>query len=115
MIWTDGSMYEGDWKHGIQHGHGRIVFPDGSFKEGIFENNIFKSPANLSSTHASTGFQVDLKSRQFASGSNPYQLQNYKQKSLQGSFKNTKTDDKAHEISLPNIHKGQDEFANTNS
>lgn len=121
MIWTDGSMYEGDWKHGIQHGHGRIVFPDGSFKEGQFENNVFKSAttqqtqANLISTHASTGFQVDLKNRQYASGGNPYQLQNYNPKSLKSSFKNTRSDDKAHDISLPNIHKGQDELANTNT
>ena len=43
MIWTDGSMYDGEWQGGIQHGIGRMVFPDGSAKEGIFENNVFKS------------------------------------------------------------------------
>jgi hypothetical protein len=42
MLWTDGSMYEGEWILGIQHGLGRMVFPDGSSKEGYFENNVFK-------------------------------------------------------------------------
>jgi hypothetical protein len=37
-------MYEGEWQKGIQHGIGRIVFPDGIIKEGYFENNIFKFP-----------------------------------------------------------------------
>jgi hypothetical protein len=42
MLWTDGSMYEGEWQNGIQHGLGRMVFIDGSSKEGYFENNVFK-------------------------------------------------------------------------
>lgn len=42
MYWTDGSCYQGEWKSGIQHGYGRMVFPDGSKKEGYFENNIYK-------------------------------------------------------------------------
>ena len=42
MIWTDGSMYEGDWDQNIQHGHGKMTFPNGQTKEGIFENNVFK-------------------------------------------------------------------------
>ena len=46
MLWTDGSMYEGEWIRGIQHGIGRMVFPDGNAKEGYFENNIFKYPLN---------------------------------------------------------------------
>ena len=44
MLWTDGSIYEGEWVGGIQHGLGRIVFPDGTFKEGYFENNVYKYP-----------------------------------------------------------------------
>ena len=44
MLWTDGSMYEGEWVKGIQHGLGRMVFPDGTSKEGYFENNVFKYP-----------------------------------------------------------------------
>lgn len=68
MLWTDGSMYEGEWRGGIQHGIGRMVFPDGTFKEGIFENNVYKYSLNggslgqqmqMRSTQASTGFQVD--------------------------------------------------------
>jgi hypothetical protein len=42
MRWTDGSNYEGDWVRGIQHGKGKMSFPDGSIKQGDFENNIFK-------------------------------------------------------------------------
>jgi len=42
MLWTDGSMYEGEWSRGIQHGIGRMVFPDGTIKEGYFENNVYK-------------------------------------------------------------------------
>jgi hypothetical protein len=41
MIWVDGSNYEGDWVKGIQHGHGKMNFIDGTTKEGVFENNIF--------------------------------------------------------------------------
>jgi hypothetical protein len=41
MIWTDGSSYDGDWFRGIQHGYGTITFPDGSEKEGYFDNNVF--------------------------------------------------------------------------
>lgn len=41
MTWTDGSSYEGDWFRGIQHGYGTITFPDGSEKEGYFDNNVF--------------------------------------------------------------------------
>jgi hypothetical protein len=41
MMWTDGSMYEGEWINGIQHGQGMMVFPDGTVKVGLFENNVF--------------------------------------------------------------------------
>ena len=42
MIWTDGSIYEGEWLNGIQNGFGKMTFPNGKSKEGIFEKNIFK-------------------------------------------------------------------------
>mgnify|MGYP002079837646 CR=1 FL=1 len=42
MKWTDGSIYQGDWVRGIQHGHGKMLFPNGEIKEGFFEHNIFK-------------------------------------------------------------------------
>lgn len=41
MFWTDGSIYQGEWRNGIQHGFGKMTFPDGTVKEGQFENNIF--------------------------------------------------------------------------
>jgi len=42
MRWTDGSGYLGEWDRGIQHGHGKMSYKDGSVKEGYFENNVFK-------------------------------------------------------------------------
>ena len=78
MLWTDGSMYEGEWVGGIQHGLGRMIFPNGTQKEGYFENNVFryaitgqnstssiKGPGSsilnnqMRSTNASSGFQSD--------------------------------------------------------
>lgn len=44
MYWTDGSVYKGEWVNGIQHGVGKMSFPDGRVKEGWFENNIYKHP-----------------------------------------------------------------------
>jgi len=43
LKWTDGSVYLGMWKGGIQSGVGVMIFPDGSTRAGIFENNVFKS------------------------------------------------------------------------
>ena len=42
MVWTDGSIYEGEWDSGIQHGKGKMIFPNGTVKEGLFQNNVFK-------------------------------------------------------------------------
>lgn len=42
MKWTDGSLYSGVWNKGIQHGIGKMVFPNGTIKEGVFEMNVFK-------------------------------------------------------------------------
>jgi len=47
MTWTDGSSYEGEWVQGIQHGVGRMMFPDGTTKDGIFENNVFKGEMSI--------------------------------------------------------------------
>lgn len=44
MTWTDGSKYIGQWFKGIQHGYGKIIFPDGTFKEGYFDNNAYVGP-----------------------------------------------------------------------
>ncbi len=41
MEWTDGSKYMGEWKNGIQNGHGVMSFPNGRKKEGIFKNNVY--------------------------------------------------------------------------
>ena len=43
MEWTDGSTYEGEWKNGIQHGWGKMSFPNGKVTEGYFEDNVFKA------------------------------------------------------------------------
>ena len=46
MYWTDGSLYQGEWRNGIQHGHGKMVFPDQTVKEGLFENNVYVGSKN---------------------------------------------------------------------
>ena len=42
MFWTDGSIYKGEWRRGIQHGKGVMTFSDGTIKEGYFENNVYR-------------------------------------------------------------------------
>lgn len=37
-------MYEGEWVAGIQHGIGRMMFPNGTQKEGYFEKNVYRYP-----------------------------------------------------------------------
>lgn len=37
----DGTVYKGEWRQGMQHGEGRLWLPDGSLKQGHFENNIY--------------------------------------------------------------------------
>ena len=41
MTWTDGSSYSGEWSNNIQNGYGVMTFPDGTKKEGLFENNVY--------------------------------------------------------------------------
>lgn len=41
MKWVDGSSYDGEWAHGIQHGKGKMVFPSGKIKEGMFADNVY--------------------------------------------------------------------------
>lgn len=59
MVWTDGSKYIGQWIRGIQHGYGKMVFPDGTFKEGYFENNIYVG--HVPSKQTSQQYQTPLK------------------------------------------------------
>jgi hypothetical protein len=40
MNWPDGTVYEGEWKRGVQTGLGRLKMPDGTFKQGVFKDNI---------------------------------------------------------------------------
>ena len=47
MEWTDGSSYAGEWYCGIQHGIGKMTFPNGIIREGVFENNIFKGSVGV--------------------------------------------------------------------
>lgn len=48
MYWTDGSSYQGEWVKGIQHGYGKMLFPDGTKREGYFENNVYKVKVQIS-------------------------------------------------------------------
>jgi hypothetical protein len=47
MNWKDGSLYKGEWKKGIQHGKGKMTFPDGRVKDGIFEDATFKGATHV--------------------------------------------------------------------
>ena len=39
--WQDGSRYEGGYKEGMKHGHGKYIWNDGSMYEGDwYENKI---------------------------------------------------------------------------
>jgi len=44
MRWTDGSQYIGQWVKGVQNGFGRITLPDGTCKEGFFQQNVYRGP-----------------------------------------------------------------------
>ena len=48
MHWTDGSCYQGEWVKGIQHGYGRMTFPNKWTEEGYFENNCFQYATEIS-------------------------------------------------------------------
>lgn len=45
MNYADGSKYAGEWRRGIMHGFGKMYLPDGTIKEGYFDNNIFAGNA----------------------------------------------------------------------
>lgn len=40
MHYTNGDVYEGDWKSGKRHGNGRLVDPEGSVYTGQWSNDI---------------------------------------------------------------------------
>ncbi|KAL8152870.1 hypothetical protein V2J09_010630 [Rumex salicifolius] len=35
-IWSDGCIYDGEWKRGMRHGHGKLQFSSGAVYEGEF-------------------------------------------------------------------------------
>ncbi|XP_008442735.2 phosphatidylinositol 4-phosphate 5-kinase 9 [Cucumis melo] len=35
-VWSDGCIYEGEWRRGMRHGNGKIRFPSGAVYEGEF-------------------------------------------------------------------------------
>ena len=109
MFWTDGSIYWGMWYKGIQHGKGRMEFTDGTVKEGIFENNIFKGsiPNRLklyqkrscnSTSYYSFDKVTNSNSGLFESYSKQYQAMNY------GEFNNKKRERNRHNDSFVKIN-----------
>lgn len=44
MHWSDGSIYRGFWRKGLQHGLGIMIFSTGLRKAGFFDKNIFVKP-----------------------------------------------------------------------
>ena len=97
MKWTDGSIYQGEWVKGIQHGYGKMIFPNGVIKEGYFEFNIYKGPKGALEG-ASDGMR-STKASNFYAGPNPnakydlspsQQYQNQIQlRDLQSNLRNT--------------------------
>ena len=57
MTWTDGTSYVGEWCHGIQHGHGKMIMPDGTVKEGYFDCNVYKGPKSVASRGSTVSSQ----------------------------------------------------------
>jgi len=35
-VWSDGCIYEGEWRRGMRHGNGTLIFPSGAAYEGEF-------------------------------------------------------------------------------
>jgi hypothetical protein len=68
MKWTDGSVYQGDWFRGIQHGVGKMIFPDGTVKEGCFEYNVYKGPKEMVSNSQNDLFRSTKASSNFYQG-----------------------------------------------
>lgn len=40
MTLADGTLYVGDYKHGLKHGQGKVVRADGSYIEGTFTEDL---------------------------------------------------------------------------
>ncbi|CAL9210716.1 unnamed protein product, partial [Musa hybrid cultivar] len=53
-IWSDGCIYEGEWRRGMRHGRGNITWPLGAVYDGEFSggylhgNGTYTGPDNLS-------------------------------------------------------------------
>ncbi|URE16804.1 PIPKc [Musa troglodytarum] len=52
-IWSDGCIYEGEWRRGMRHGRGKITWPLGAVYDGEFSggylhgNGTYTGPENL--------------------------------------------------------------------
>lgn len=44
MRWVDGTLYDGEWQFGAQHGKGTLTLPTGEVRAGRFENNVYVGP-----------------------------------------------------------------------
>lgn len=44
---TDGTIYEGDFKNGLKEGQGRIIYPNGDLYEGEFKNDKMNGKGRL--------------------------------------------------------------------
>ncbi|XP_022934963.1 phosphatidylinositol 4-phosphate 5-kinase 9-like [Cucurbita moschata] len=70
-VWSDGCIYEGEWRRGMRHGNGKIRFPSGAVYEGEFsggymhgtgtytgpDNLVYKGRWKLNLKHG-LGYQV---------------------------------------------------------
>ena len=72
MKWTDGSIYQGEWNKGIQHGYGKMLFPNSTVKEGYFEFNVYKGPKAQDTTPSNADIMRSTRaSSNFYAGLNP--------------------------------------------
>lgn len=39
-LFSYSAYYDGEWKHGVPHGFGRIIYDDGSLYEGCFKYGV---------------------------------------------------------------------------
>lgn len=43
-VWSDGCVYEGEWRRGMRHGWGKLSFPSGKVYEGEFSGGYMHGP-----------------------------------------------------------------------
>lgn len=61
MTYKDESKYEGNWHKDTRQGEGIEISKDGSFKDGVWENDHFLNPANFNEPKKNNEERVNSK------------------------------------------------------